>query len=187
MPVAAGLLCWALSSAPWAGEGAGLAQVIRVQPPRAKPKLTLGDTLTVSASPGSVTFQLSPGTVSQASSVVSVTTTWTGISLLASITVSAYFSSATQALVGGSPLSAIPSSLVLGKVPTGSPTSFTPFTQTAALGPVGSGLLLFSQSALLSLGGSRTDALSLEIDLTTVPQLPAANYTGALVLQAQAF
>ncbi|MFT4112688.1 hypothetical protein [Silvibacterium sp.] len=173
--------------APGSPEGVLPAQVIRVQTPRPKPNVTVGDTLTVSATPASVSFQLTPGSPAQASSVVSVTTTWTGISLLSSITLSAYFASATQALTGGSPVSSIPSSVVLGKVPSGLPTSFTPFTQTAPLGPVGSGLLLYSQTSVLSLGGSRTDALSLEIDLTTLPQLPAATYTGVLVLQAQAF
>jgi hypothetical protein len=98
-----------------------------------------------------------------------------------------YFSNAAAALSGGgSPVVNIPSSEVLGQVPTGSPTSFTSFTQSAPLGGAGASLLLFTQSFfLIAGGGSRTDALSLEINLANQPQLPAGTYSGTLFIQAQ--
>jgi hypothetical protein len=78
----------------------------------------------------------------------------------------------------------IPSANVLGKDTLGIPTSFTPFTQSNPV--AGASLQLYSTSSILSLGGSHTDNLSLEIDLTTLPQLPAATYSGVLLIQAQA-
>ncbi|HWB32197.1 MAG TPA: hypothetical protein VG714_03395 [Acidobacteriaceae bacterium] len=152
----------------------------------ARPELTLGDTLTVTASPGAVSFTLVPGGIATGSSSVTVTTNWTGISLLSSVRLYGSFSSATTALSGGTPVSYIPSSAVLGKVATGTPTTYTPFTQTNPLGGAGASLLLFSQTSILSLSGNRSDNLDLEINLTSLPQLPAATYTGVLTLQAQA-
>jgi hypothetical protein len=162
-----------------------LGQATRVRALRPKPNLILGDTLTVMVLPSTVSFALVSKGVAPGSGAVAITTTWTGISLFSSLTLSGYFASASQALTSGA--ANIPSSAVLGKVPTGSPTSFTAFTQSAPLGPAGAGLLLYSQGSLISLGGTRTDSLSLEINLTTLPQTPAGTYTGTLILQAQAF
>jgi hypothetical protein len=161
------------------------APATRVRALRAKPSLILGDTLTVTALPAAVSFALVSKGIAPGSGAVAITTTWTGLSLFSSMTLSGYFASASQALTSGA--ANIPSSAVLGKVPTGSPTSFTAFTQSPPLGPAGAGLLLYSQAALLSLGGTRTDSLSLEIDLTSLPQTPAGTYSGTLILQAQAF
>jgi hypothetical protein len=72
-------------------------------------------------------------------------------------------------------------------VTTGVPVSFTPFTQTGPFGGAGAGLQLVSGGSLVSLGGSRTDVLSLKINLGSLPQLPAATYTGTLYVQAQEF
>lgn len=163
------------------------AQVTRVGNLRPRPRLTIGDTLTVSASPSAISFALvSKGTASGSSPVV-VTTTWSGVSLLSSLNLYAYFTNAGAALSGGSPVVNIPSSCVLGMDTTGIPTTFTPFTQTNPLGGVGASLKLYSTTSFLSLGGSHTDNLSLEINLTTIPQLPAGTYTGVLLIQAQAF
>jgi hypothetical protein len=135
-----------------------------------------------------VSFHLvSKGTV-PGSGAVAITTSWgTGVCLLTcTIQLYAYFSSAGAALSGGSPVANIPSSSVLGQVPTGSPTMFTPFTQSAPLGGAGASLLLFTQSfSLAALPGNRTDALSLEINLASQPQLPAGTYSGTLFIQAQ--
>jgi hypothetical protein len=160
------------------------AQVAQVGAVRPRPQLTIGDTLTVIASPSALSFPLVSKGVATASSVVVVTTTWTGVSLLSTLKLYAFFTSSSAALSGGTPVVNIPSSCVLGKDTNGVPTSFTQFTQS---GPVaGASLLLYSTSSILSLGGSHTDNLTLQIDLTTIPQLPAATYTGVLLLQAQA-
>jgi hypothetical protein len=78
---------------------------------------------------------------------------------------------------------------VSGQVPSGSPAAFRAFTQTGAPGAPGASLLLYTQSSVLLnlVTGSRTDSLSLEIHLSTRPQLPAATYTATLSLQAQSF
>jgi hypothetical protein len=126
------------------------------------------------------------------SSAVAITTTVYGISLLTNLSLYGYFSSASAALTdGASTPNNIPSSAVLGQVTTGSPTTFTAFTQSNAVGTAGAGLLLYSTNSLpiLSclLALCRTDNLSLEINLGSLPQLPAGSYNGALILQAQAF
>lgn len=166
---------------------AASAQVTRITTQRPRPLLTLGDTLTVTASPATVNFSLVPNGVATGSSPIVITTTWTGISLLSSINMYAYFSVASRALSGGVPASYIPSSCVLGQDPGGIPTTFTAFTQTNPFGGAGASLKLYSTTSVLSLGGSHTDNLSLKIDLTTLPQLPAATYQGMLLIQAQAF
>jgi hypothetical protein len=70
---------------------------------------------------------------------------------------------------------------------TGLPTTYTAFTQTNPFGGAGASLKLFTQPVLIGVNGNRTDALSLKIDLTSLPELPADKYTGTLILQAQIF
>jgi hypothetical protein len=97
-----------------------------------------------------------------------------------------YSPNANAALSGGSPVVNISTSEVLGQVPTGSPTSYTSFTQSNPLGGAGANLLLFTQSFYLIAGaGSRTDALSLEIILASQRQLPAGTYSGTPFIQTQ--
>jgi len=161
------------------------AQARRVGAPH--PQLTLGNSLTVSCSPSAISVQLAAGAVANASSSIAVTTTWSGISLVSNLNLYAYFASSSAALTSGAPVSYIPASAIFGQVPTGLPTSFTAFTQTGPFGAAGASLQLIATGSLLSLGGSRTDTLSLRINLTTLQQLPAATYTGTLYLQAQEF
>jgi hypothetical protein len=48
-------------------------------------------------------------------------------------------------------------------------------------------LTLFTQALTSSnRNANRTDNLVLSINLTSIPQLPAASYTGSLILAAQA-
>jgi hypothetical protein len=169
---------------------AARAQVVPIGGKGVKPDIALSS-ISVAATPSLVSFQLNPGGTATGSSAVSITTTY-GLSVcLATCTVKlyAYFASATAALSGGTPIAYIPSSEVLGQVPTGTPTTFTAFTQSGALGGAGASLLLYTQAFLLASlpGGSRTDALSLEINLAGQPQLPAATYTGVLYIEAQTF
>lgn len=167
--------------------GLGVSQTIRVGRQITANAVAAG-TLQVSVSPASVTFNLVSNGVATGSGAVAVTTAW-GVNLClvaCSIKLYGYFSSANSALSGGSPVVNIASSSVLGQVPTGAPTSFTPFTQSAPFGGAGASLLLFNQAfTLLTLAGSRTDSLSLEINLANQPQLPAGTYTGTLFIQAQ--
>jgi hypothetical protein len=144
--------------------------------------------LSVSVSPSSVNFTVVPAGVSSGSNAIQVTTSWSASLCLFTCTVNlyGYFASANAALSGGSPVVNIPSSQVLGQMSTGTPTTYTAFTQSGPLGGAGASLLLFSQSIFLYTGNSsRTDPLNLEIDLTNQPQLPAGTYTGTLYIQAQ--
>lgn len=105
------------------------------------------------------------------------------------VSVVAFFQAPGAALSSGS--SVIPSSAVWGRVPTGSPTSFAPFTGgtvsagPAAVGVAGATLVLFSQPVTLAAAaGSRTDQLEVRIDLAGGPELPAGHYQGTLNLLA---
>ena len=164
------------------------AQTIRLRPAgRLRPQLTLGDTLTVSASPSVVNFTLIAAGTATGSSSVTITTTSTGLSLFSSVGLYAYFASASTAMSGGSPVSYIPSSAIYGRCPTGTPTTYTAFTGTEPFGGAAAGLQVYFSNVGISLGFSRTDVLSLQINLSSLPQQPAATYTGSMFLQAQAF
>lgn len=144
--------------------------------------------LSLSATPSTVSFHLVPSGVATGTSAVQVTTSWNGsiCLLICTINVYAYFANANAALSGGAPIVNIPSSEVLGQVPTGIPTSYTPFTDSSPFGGAGASLQLFQQTVfLLTFGSTRTDALNLEINLSNQRNLPAGTYTGTLYIQAQ--
>lgn len=149
---------------------------------------TLGESLTVAASPSTITIPLVSGGTAAGTSPVAITTTWVLSSTRTAVTLVGFFSSAAAALTnGGSTPVNIPASEVLGQMTTGAPTAFQAFTQTAPLGPAGAGLTLFSQPlSATNRTANRTDNLNLEINLAAQPQLPAGAYTGTLNIQAQA-
>jgi hypothetical protein len=149
---------------------------------------TLGESLTVAATPSTVAIPLLSGRTALGSSPVTITTTWNLKAGRAAVTLVGYFSSATAALTDGAATpSNIPSSEVLGQMTTGTPTAFTAFTQITLLGAPGAGLRLFAQRLSgTNRTANRTDNLNLEINLASQPQLPAGTYTGTLNIQAQA-
>jgi hypothetical protein len=97
----------------------------------------------------------------------------------------AYFTTPAQALVGGA--TQIPSSRVLGRMVTGTPTGFTAISQNGigGVGTAGGSLSLF---AVIISGANkdatRTDNLDLQLDLVGFPTLGAGSYTGVLNLRA---
>jgi hypothetical protein len=162
-------------------------QAVRVGARAIRPN-TVVSSLTVAASPAFVSFHLVSKGIATGSSSVAVTTTWGGNVCLVTCTIKlyAYFPNANAALSGGTPVVNIPSSAVLGQMPTGTPTAYTAFTQSNPLGVAGASLLLFTQTYLaIAPAGNRTDALNLEINLANQPQLPAGTYSGTLFIQAQ--
>jgi len=163
--------------------GEAIAQAVRVGQAAVKPAAILGGSVTVTAAPGSVSFRLISKGVASSSSGVGVTTTWMGLSRLSRMNLYGYFSGAGAALTGGSPAVSIPSSAVLGQMPAGFPSSFTPFTQSNPI--AGASLLLYCEPLMAVGNGSRTDTLNMEINLEGLSQLPAGTYTGTLYLQAQ--
>jgi hypothetical protein len=151
---------------------------------------TLGESLTIAATPAAVTFNLVSGGTASGSAPVAMTTSWVLSSARSTVTLTGYFSSASAALTsGGNTPVNIPTSEVLGQVTTGSPTAYTAFTQTPSTGGVGvagASLVLFTQSiGATNRATTRNDNLNLEINLSN-QQLPAGTYTGTLNLQAQA-
>ena len=99
----------------------------------------------------------------------------------AAVALVAYFEQPARALAG--PAAVIPSAAVFGRVPTGGPKTFTPFTG----GPVTAGgtLVLFTQAISdANAVGGRSDNLQVRIDLTGTPELPPGSYTGTLDLLA---
>jgi hypothetical protein len=164
----------------------GEARAIRLGGHRPGPQVSLFTALSVTASPSTVNFTLLRAGVATGSSSVAIITGYTGACVACTVVLYGYFASAANALTGGVPSSSIPSSDVFGQVPTGTPTSYTAFTQTTPYSGA-SGLQLFTVSFAVGLGGSRTDNLNLRIDLTSAPQQPAAVYTGTMTLEAQSF
>lgn len=142
-------------------------------------------TLTLSASPSSVSFTLAPGQVASGSKPVTINTSWL-LGLASTVHLYAYFTTTNALTLNGTSGSAIPSADVLGKCSTGLPVSFKAFTESSPLA-AGSSLEIFEQGALLSVAANRSDQLGLEIDLRNLGQLPAGSYSGTLTLQAQAF
>ena len=120
---------------------------------------------------------LTDNTTNNFASPVNVTTTWdlnagSNVVLVGSVRTPA------QALASGTNF--ITSTYVKGKVSTGTPTTFTAFTQNAvgSVGTAGGSLTLFTQSVAGNLANSRTDNLDLQIDLTGHPNLVPGTYTG---------
>jgi len=109
-----------------------------------------------------------------------------------SVNVIGWFSTPSQALTNGAGTN-IPSSRMKGQLtpgapaPTSYPATFTAFTQNAVggIGTAGGSLRLFQ----INISGSnkiqtRTDNLSLQLDLTGAGVLPPGTYSGTLNIQA---
>lgn len=160
------------------------AQVVHLQRPAlARPMLSVGS-ITVTAAPAAVSFNLASGGTTPGSSGITIETQENGISALSMMYLYGYFAS-TSALTDTAG-DTIPSSDILGLCATGSPTAYTAFTQTGPFAS-GSSLLIWQSNNLVTLAAGRTDVLSLKVNLSATPQLPAGVYSGTLFLQVQAF
>ena len=105
-----------------------------------------------------------------------------------SISLVGYFTTPAQAMTGGTVQ--IPSSRVRGRMTSGLPTTFTPFSQAAVAGAgtAGGSLELFRDNITGPNKGvlTRTDNLDLQLDLVGFPDLPVGTYTGTLNIRAVA-
>jgi hypothetical protein len=147
----------------------------------------LAQTLTVSVTSGStVNFTLVNGSPSDGDVPTVVSTSWNlNPGQTGAVSLYGYFSTPAQALTDGG-ANFIPTSLVLGRMTTGTPATYTAFTQTNPVGPAGGGLALFTEAITgVNKIKTRSDNLDLRIDLTG-QTLPAASYTGTLHIQARA-
>ena len=147
---------------------------------------TLEESLTLSLSASAVTFALAVGSATNAGSApITATTSWVLKPGRTAVTVNAYFANAAAALTDGAGDN-IPSSAVFIANNAGASTALT---STVAFGAANAGYQMASVAITdANKNASRTDAMVFNIDLTgdTLPQLPAAVYTGTLNIQAQA-
>lgn len=105
----------------------------------------------------------------------------------ANVSVVGWFSVPAQALVNGAAGTAIPSSRIEGRVATGTPVTYTAFTQNpvGGIGAAGGSLLLFTVPITRANRRSgRTDNLELRINLVGAGALVPGTYSGTLNLQA---
>lgn len=162
------------------------AQVANSGPQNIALNASLTESLTLSLTANAVNFTLTPGAAANAgSTTITATTAWVLKPGRTSVGVYAYFASAAAALTdGATPADNIPSSAFLISDNGGTSTALT---GSPVFGGAGAGLA-FPATAITAANraGNRTDLMAFNINLTTLPQLPAAVYTGTLSIQAQA-
>ncbi len=146
---------------------------------------TLAESLTLGLSANTVNFTLAAGSATNAGSTnITATTSWVLRPSRTSVRVIAYFASATAALTDST--NNIPSSSFFISDNGGASTAVS---QTiAGFGAAGAALALGTPTTITNANrnSSRTDIMAFNIDLSSLPQLPANTYTGTLNIQAQA-
>jgi hypothetical protein len=90
------------------------AQALKVTQKQPNPNIILG-TLTISAAPSQVTFNLSSGNAAVGNNPVNITTSWSGISVLSSVSLYGFFTSSSSALTGNTGGNLIPTWLYWDK------------------------------------------------------------------------
>jgi len=147
---------------------------------------TLNESLTLSLSANSVTFNLTPGSATNAgSSNITATTSWVLKPTRTAVGIFAYFTAAAAALTDGSGDN-IPSSAFTISDNGGTAAGLT---NTVVFGGGNAGLQVANVAITgTNRNGSRTDVMAFNINLSggTLPQLPAGTYSGTLNIQAQA-
>jgi len=143
---------------------------------------TLTESLSVNLSSNSVDFTLTAGSATNAASGgVTATTTWIAHPGR-NLSVLAYFASSTSAMTDGFG-NDIPSADISISDNAG---GYAPLTNTVAFGGASAGLQLFALKITgTNKNGSHVDNMLFNLDLSTIPQLPAGTYTGTLNIQAQ--
>ena len=162
----------------------GQAQVLNSGAKTITLQAVLTDSVTVSLSGSAVNFTLTPGSASNPGSVgVTATTTWTLKPSVGSVKVYAFFASSTVALTDGAGDNIPSADFQISN----NGAAFTALTNTVPFGGANAGLQLSSTPILgNNKSGSHTDSMNFNINLSTVPALPAASYAGTLTIQAQA-
>ncbi|HUK46288.1 MAG TPA: hypothetical protein VLW06_01805 [Terriglobales bacterium] len=145
----------------------------------------LSDSVTVQLSANAVDFNLTSGSANNpGNTAITAKTIWTLTPLIGFVSTYAFFSNSTAALTDGAGDN-IPSADFQISDNGG---AYQALTTTAPFGGANAGLRLFST---LVLGNNRTsshtDVMSFNINLSSLPNLPANTYTGTLTIQAQAF
>lgn len=143
----------------------------------------LSESVSLTLSANAVNFTLAAGSASNPGSTgVMATTTWTLKPSRGSLNVYAFFSSSTAALTDGAG-NDIPSADFQISNNGG---AFTALTNTVPFGGASAGLQIGSVKILgNNKQGSRTDSMNFNINLSSLPNLPAATYTGTVTIQVQ--
>jgi hypothetical protein len=144
---------------------------------------TLSESISINLSANSVNFNLTSGSASNPGNQgVTATTTW--ISKPGrNVTTYIYFTSATTALTDGAGNN-IPSSSFEVADNGG---AFKALTNTVVFGGTGAGLQLTSTKVTgLNKTGSHVDSMLFNINLSSLPALPAGTYAGTVTLRAEA-
>jgi hypothetical protein len=144
----------------------------------------LTDSIRLTLSGSAVNFNLVAGSANNPGSAsITATTSWTLKPSVGSLKVYAFFSSSTSALTDGAGNN-IPSADFEISDNAG---AFTALTNTVPFGGANAGLQLSSTRILgNNKTGTHNDVMNFNINLTALPNLPAATYTGTLTIQAQA-
>jgi hypothetical protein len=144
---------------------------------------TLTESVSLTLSANAVNFNLTAGSANNAgSTAITATTTWTLRPNRGNLNVYAFFTSSAAAVSDGAGNN-IPS----GKFQiSNNGAAFQALTNTVPFGGANAGLQLATVRILgNNKQGSRTDTMNFNIDLSTLPALPAGTYTGTLTIQVQ--
>ncbi len=143
---------------------------------------TLTESISVNLSANSVNFTLTAGSATNAGSTGVTASTFWNAHPGRNVHVLAYFASSTAALSDGFGDN-IPAANFSISDNGGANTALT---NTVAFGGMNAGLDLFTVKVTgTNKTGSHVDNMLFNIDLSTIPQLPAGTYTGTLNIQAQ--
>ena len=176
----------ALTAALFAGMSAAPAQA-QVRNSGASPialQAVLNDSISVNLSGSSVNFNLVGGSANNPGSTsITATTTWILKPSVGSLKLYAFFSSSVSALTDGAGNNIASADFQISDNGGG----FAALTNTVPFGGANAGLQLSSTPILgNNKNGTRNDVMNFNINLTTLPNLPASIYTGTLTIQAQA-
>lgn len=150
-------------------------------------RAVVASSLTIAIPSGSnIDFALVQGGLANGSVPAVITTTWSlNPGRIGDVSLYGYFTAPSAALAGAT--YNISSAFVEGRMATGTPVAYTPFTQTNPVGPAGGSLLLFREVITgRNKDKTRTDNLDLRINLTSSPGVPMGTYTGTLRIIARA-
>jgi len=143
----------------------------------------LSQSLSVTLSSSSVNFTLQAGNANNPGSVsVTAKTVWALNNTIGLVSLYAFFANSTAALTDGAGYNIPSSDFQISDNGGG----FTALTGSAPFGGANAGLRLGTTFIFGNNVGSRTDAMTFNINLSGLPNLPPGTYTGTLTLQAQA-
>jgi hypothetical protein len=175
-----GCILIALAAAPGSA-----AQVLNSAAKPISLQAVLNDSITVQLSGNAVNFNLTAGSTNNPGNTsITATTIWTLKPSIGSVTTYAFFNNSSAALSDGAGDN-IPSADFQISDNGG---AYQALNTSTPFGGANAGLRL---SSTVVLGNNRTsshtDVMTFNINLSSLPNLPANTYTGTLTIQAQAF